>query len=83
MVDLMKLDVMRPSALIDINPLQRTHLGRIEFGPNGLRLGALVRMAEAADHPGIRNQYPVIAQSLQLAAARSKSATAQHGKLGR
>jgi xanthine dehydrogenase YagS FAD-binding subunit len=70
LVDLMKLDVMRPSALIDINPLQRTHLGRIDFGPNGLRLGALVRMAEAADHPGIRNQYPVIAQSLQLAASQ-------------
>src|SRR3984885_3736834 len=70
LVDLMKLDVMRPSAIIDINPLQRTHLGRIDFGPNGLRLGALVRMAEAADHPEIRNQYAVIAQSLQLAASQ-------------
>src|ERR1700733_2703322 len=70
LVDLMKLDVMRPSVIIDINPLQRGHLGRIELGPNGLRLGALVRMAEASDHPGVRNQYPLIAQSLQLAASQ-------------
>jgi xanthine dehydrogenase YagS FAD-binding subunit len=70
LVDLMKLDVMRPGAVVDINPLQRTHLGNIELGNNGLRLGALVRMAEASDHPGVRNQYPVIAQSLQLAASQ-------------
>src|ERR1700733_3064195 len=63
LVDLMKLDVMRPSVLIDINPLQRSHLGRIELGPSGLRLGALVRMAEASDHPGVRHQFPLIAQS--------------------
>jgi xanthine dehydrogenase YagS FAD-binding subunit len=70
LVDLMKLDVMRPSAIIDINPLQRTHLGNIDLGNNGLRLGALVRMAEASDHPEVRNRYPVIAQSLQLAASQ-------------
>ena len=37
---------------------------------NGLRLGALVRMAEAAEHQEIRKQYPVIAQSLKLAASQ-------------
>jgi xanthine dehydrogenase YagS FAD-binding subunit len=34
-----------------------------------LRLGALVRMADAADHPVVRRDYPVIAQSLLLAAS--------------
>jgi xanthine dehydrogenase YagS FAD-binding subunit len=67
--DLMKLDVMRPQVVIDINPLD-TAYGRMEFGRNGLRLGALVRMADAADHPEIRRQYPVLAQSLQLAASQ-------------
>ncbi len=68
--DLMKLDVMRPQTVIDINPLGGTAHGRIELGRSGLRLGALVRMADAADHPQIREQYPVIAQSLQLAASQ-------------
>src|ERR1700750_902779 len=34
-----------------------------------LRLAPLVSMAEAADHPAIRRDYPVIAQSLELAAS--------------
>ena len=67
--DLMKLDVMRPETVIDINKIERGAYGRIEIGPNGLRLGALVRMAEAADHQDINEQYPVIAQSLKLAAS--------------
>ncbi|HTV36119.1 MAG TPA: FAD binding domain-containing protein, partial [Xanthobacteraceae bacterium] len=69
LVDLMKLEVMRPDRVIDINALDLTAHGRIEVDQNGLRLGALVRMADAADHSDIRAQYPVIAQSLQLAAS--------------
>jgi xanthine dehydrogenase YagS FAD-binding subunit len=69
LVDLMKLDVMQPAVVIDINPLSAGHLGRIEVSEHGLRLGALVRMADAADHDEIKRQYPVIAQSLQLAAS--------------
>jgi len=68
--DLMKLDVMQPDALVDINALERTALGRVETGRNGLRLGALARMADVAEHPDIKRQYPVIAQSLQLAASQ-------------
>ncbi|HET7848187.1 MAG TPA: xanthine dehydrogenase family protein subunit M [Pseudolabrys sp.] len=69
LLDLMKLDVMRPQTVTDINALERSPAGSIEFGPKGLRLGAMVRMAAAADHPDIRENYPVIAQSLQLAAS--------------
>jgi xanthine dehydrogenase YagS FAD-binding subunit len=68
LVDLMKLDVMRPQALID-NALDRTGLGRIDAGASGLRLGAMVRMADAAEHPAVARDYPVIAQSLKLAMA--------------
>jgi xanthine dehydrogenase YagS FAD-binding subunit len=70
LIDLMKLDVMRPEHIIDINPLQRTEAGRIEVLEDGLRLGALVRMADAAEHPEIQKQYPVIAQTLKLAASQ-------------
>jgi xanthine dehydrogenase YagS FAD-binding subunit len=68
--DLMKLDVMRPAMIVDINPLQATTLGRIEISQNGLRLGALVRMADAAEHAQIKEHYPVIAQSLKFAASQ-------------
>ena len=69
LVDLMKLDVMRPAEVVDINALASGPMGRIEANRRGLRLGGLVRMAEAADHPDIRRDYPVIAQSLALAAS--------------
>lgn len=69
LIDLMKLDVMRPEMVIDINALERTALGRIDADASRLRLGALVRMADAADHPVVRRDYPVIAQSLMLAAS--------------
>src|SRR3569832_685400 len=64
LIDLMKLDVMRPEAVIDINALGSTELGRIDVSPTALRLGALARMADAADHRQILTDYPVIAQSL-------------------
>jgi len=62
LLDLMKLDVMRPDTVIDINPLAAAGYGRIELNQHGLRLGALVRMADAADHSGIKSAYPVVAQ---------------------
>lgn len=68
LLDLMKLDVQRPAAVVDINDLAGRH-GLIEATDAGLRLGALARMSEAAEHPAIRRDYPVIAQSLQLAAS--------------
>jgi xanthine dehydrogenase YagS FAD-binding subunit len=69
LLDLMKLDVMRPSRVVDINALHKANAGQIEFGAKGLRLGAMVRMADAADHDGVQKQFPMIAQALQLAAS--------------
>jgi xanthine dehydrogenase YagS FAD-binding subunit len=68
LVDYLKLDVVRPDRIVDINGLQRTH-GRIEIGADGLRLGALVRMSQLADDEGVNRDYPVIAQTMQLAAS--------------
>ncbi len=68
-VDLMKLDVMRPQTLVDINPLQE-RLGKIEADDSGLRLGSLVRMAQAAEHDAVKRDYPVIADTLYLAASQ-------------
>jgi xanthine dehydrogenase YagS FAD-binding subunit len=68
LIDLMKLDVMRPATLVDINALAAGD-GEISVGEGRLRLGALARMSDAADHPAVRRDYPVIAQSLALAAS--------------
>jgi xanthine dehydrogenase YagS FAD-binding subunit len=68
LIDLMKLDVLRPHTLVDINPL-RERYGGIEISATGLHLGAFVKMAAAADHAEIQRDYPAIAQSLQLAAS--------------
>lgn len=67
LLDLMKLDVMRPQVVVDIggDPVA----GRIERRGDTLFLGALVTMAQAADNPEIRRNYPVVAQSLDLAAS--------------
>jgi len=71
LLDLMKLDVMRPERVIDLDALsQNPDFGGIEVADSGLYLGALVRMADAADHEHIRGNYPVISQALNLAASQ-------------
>ena len=70
LIDLMKLDVMRPSVVVDINALESEPFGRIETDRNLIRLGALVRMAHAAEHPDVRYKCPMIAQSLRVAASQ-------------
>jgi xanthine dehydrogenase YagS FAD-binding subunit len=68
LIDLMKLDVLTPEQLVDITPL-RVSYAAIEAGPDGLRLGAFAKMAAVARHPAVLAGYPVIAESLQLAAS--------------
>jgi xanthine dehydrogenase YagS FAD-binding subunit len=68
LIDLMKLDVMRPTVVVDINGLADDY-GKIESDAKSLRLGALVRMADVADHPVINRDFPVIAQTMKLAAS--------------
>jgi xanthine dehydrogenase YagS FAD-binding subunit len=68
LVDLMKLDVVRPVDVVDINGLSREH-GAVVLDGQTLRLGALARMADVAAHPGVRREFPLLAQSLELAAS--------------
>lgn len=70
MLDYMKLGVMQPERLIDLNGIGDSDLRQIRRTGEGLRLGALVRMGDAHDDPGIRSDYPVIAEALQLAASQ-------------
>ena len=69
LLDLMKLDVMRPDTIVDIRSIAGEHLRSIEISPQGLRIGALTTMAELADHPQVTRDYPVLVESLALAAS--------------
>lgn len=67
-LDLMKLDTMRPAALVDLGEAGKCHRA-IRADDKGLHLGAFVTMAEAAAHASVKENYPLIAQSLDLAAS--------------
>ncbi|HEX4377473.1 MAG TPA: FAD binding domain-containing protein, partial [Steroidobacteraceae bacterium] len=68
LIDLMKLDVLRPARVVDLTGLG-SRLQYIELTDKSLRLGAFASMAAVAEHPTILTHYPVIAQSLQQAAS--------------
>jgi xanthine dehydrogenase YagS FAD-binding subunit len=68
LIDLMKLDVLRPQRLIDLGGLI-SRKEAVAAGAEGLRLSAFATMSEVADNPVVKAKYPVIAQSLQLAAS--------------
>jgi xanthine dehydrogenase YagS FAD-binding subunit len=68
LLDLMKLDVMRPSVLVDINPLSNVW-SAVSFDGGNLKMGALARMSDVAANPDIQRNYPVIAETLKLAAS--------------
>lgn len=62
LIDLMKNGVEQPPRLVDIN---RLPLEKIEALPDGgLRLGALARNSDTANHPLVRQKYPLLAQAI-------------------
>ncbi|PKV91621.1 xanthine dehydrogenase YagS FAD-binding subunit [Amycolatopsis echigonensis] len=63
LVDLMKLDVLTPQRVLDINDLPLRGIDTAD----GLRFGALERMGDIAAHPGV---YPAISRALLLSASQ-------------
>jgi xanthine dehydrogenase YagS FAD-binding subunit len=67
LVDLMKLNVEVPAALVDINALP---LNQIEDQSDGsIRIGALVRNGDLAQDPRIRSRYRVLSQAILAGAS--------------
>ncbi|HEX4388596.1 MAG TPA: xanthine dehydrogenase family protein subunit M [Steroidobacteraceae bacterium] len=67
LLDLMKGGVERPRSVIDISELP---LALVEPLPDGgLRLGALVRNSDAANHPLVRSRYPLLSQAFLAGAS--------------
>ncbi|GAB3930838.1 FAD binding domain-containing protein [Larkinella terrae] len=71
LLDLMKEDVERPNALIDISGLGLSEIKTITTGANqgGISLGGLGKNTEAANHPLVRQQYPLLTQAILAGAS--------------
>ena len=79
LVDLMKEDVEQPNHLVDINRLALT---RIEERNGGLRLGALARNSDTANHRLVRERFPLLAQAILAgASAQLRNAATNGGNL--
>jgi xanthine dehydrogenase YagS FAD-binding subunit len=69
MVDLMRLNVEQPAAIVDINRIPG--LNHIDTQrPDELVFGALARMSDVADDPVVRRDYPVLSEALWRAASQ-------------
>lgn len=77
LLDLMKLEIERPTHLIDVNGLG---LDTIEVMPDGgLRIGALVRNTDLAANKTVRRDYGLLSRALLAGASgqlRNKATTA-------
>jgi xanthine dehydrogenase YagS FAD-binding subunit len=61
LIDLMKMGVERPIALVDVS---RLSLRTIEENDGGVLIGALATNSACANHPLIRTKYPVLSQAI-------------------
>src|SRR5580704_9829325 len=79
LLDLMKLEVLNPERLVDINQLS---MRGIEMGPDSLRIGALEKMSDVALHPEVTTHFPVISQALlKSASAQIRNMASMGGNL--
>ena len=65
-LDLLKEDVMRPTELVD---LTRLNLTQIKAVNGGLSLGALATNTDTANHPLVRQNYPLLSQGILAGAS--------------
>lgn len=76
LLDLMKENVEQPARLIDITRLEFT---RIEERSGGVRLGALARNSDTANHPLVRQRYPLVSQAILAGASPQLRNAATNG----
>ena len=67
LLDLMKEGVEKPDHLVDITRLKLA--GIEELSNSGVRIGAMARNSDTANHPLIRQRYPVLSQALLAGAS--------------
>jgi len=67
LIDLMKLNVEAPGSVVDINHLPLAEVEKLPDG--GLKIGALVRNSDLANHPDVRRDYAVLSEALLAGAS--------------
>jgi xanthine dehydrogenase YagS FAD-binding subunit len=67
LVDLMKEGVQSPKLLVGINPLP---LSEIKSDGSSVRIGALVKNSDLAEHPLIQSRYPMLSEALLSGASQ-------------
>ncbi|HET6545987.1 MAG TPA: xanthine dehydrogenase family protein subunit M [Rhodanobacteraceae bacterium] len=67
LLDLVKSDVEHPATLIDINRLDLAAIAPLPGG--GLRIGALARNSDTANHAEVRRRYPLLVEALLAGAS--------------
>lgn len=65
-LDLMKEDVERPTALVDIT---RLSLSQIRAANGGVSLGALAKNTDTANHPIVRQNFPLLSMAILAGAS--------------
>jgi xanthine dehydrogenase YagS FAD-binding subunit len=76
LIDLMKDNVEQPARLVDINRLELTQIVERE---GGLRLGALAKNSDTANHRLVRERYPLISQAILAGASPQLRNAATNG----
>jgi xanthine dehydrogenase YagS FAD-binding subunit len=66
-LDLMKEDVERPTALVDLTRLKLDEIAPSSAG--GVSIGALATNADTANHPFIRQNFPLLTQAIVAGAS--------------
>ncbi len=71
LIDLMKEDVMRPNELVDITRLNLTQIKIISDGANkgGVTIGGLAKNTDTANHPLIRENFPLLTRAILAGAS--------------
>lgn len=77
LLDLMKEDVARPTELIDITSLKLTQIRALNNG--GVSIGALAKNTDTANHPLIRQNYPLLTQAILAGASQQIRNMATNG----
>lgn len=78
LIDLMKEDVMRPDELVDIAPLGLTQIKTVGNGGN-ISIGALAKNTDTANHPIIRQNFPLLMQAILAGASQQIRNMATNG----
>jgi xanthine dehydrogenase YagS FAD-binding subunit len=66
LLDLMKEDVARPTQLVDIS---RLRLSQVRAANGGISLGALATNTDTANHPLVRQTFPLVTQAILAGAS--------------